>query len=188
VERRRGKVGVDFDGVIANTGNAKKLWIKNNLNLDISSADCGRSMLCSAIGAEQYEIMQRSMRIDDTLLADPLPGAIDSLKQLSEMFDVIVVTSRGTEKIGWAKIWLKNNGVGYLCSETLSAQNRSKLSLLGEDAICLVDDDYRHLSPLLYSQVRRMWFGHLMPTHKEELCGPRIEVVSDWPSVMARLL
>ena len=51
------KIGIDFDGTIADTNTAKSYWIKKNIGLSIPPYQCDKTTCLQYIKKEDYKIM-----------------------------------------------------------------------------------------------------------------------------------
>lgn len=150
---------LDFDGVVARTGDLKRAWLIERGFETASDLSMVRSSLEAAIGPSAYEEMQSEVGYEDTLAAPPVAGAIDALEQLASVATLVVVTARPPQKVVWAKRWLASNRVLGLFADILGSCGVSKIKVAANvGAGWLVDDDSRHLE-VPACEINRMLFG-----------------------------
>ena len=179
--------GVDYDGTIADTNLMKARWILEHLGKQIDPGQCDRTSCVPQIGAENYERManvvyERAWSLD----APPVAGALVAMRALRALGKVHVLTARLPHRLAFAREWLEWQGVPEFGDALLSSADSDKLSVCQREGInVLVDDDERHLLPLLQSGVR----GILL---KVGFAGTLslpvgVDICRAWPEVLAVL-
>jgi len=151
-------LGVDYDGTIADTNRQKAAWIRRQLGVEVPASRCDRSSCVPIIGSKHYQAMSDVVYEEHaTLAAAPVPGAVEAVRMLCATRRVYVVTARLRHRVVYARQWLEGHGLlqplaGVLCSA--ESTKRSLCEQFGIDA--LIDDDARHLEPLIGSATRPM--------------------------------
>ncbi len=148
--------GVDYDGTIADTNLMKSRWIREHLRKQIDPWRCDRTSCVPLIGAESYESMANTVYERTwSLAAPPVAGALAGLRALRGRGKVYVLTARLPHRLAFAREWFERQGAPELGDTLLSSAESDKLSMCQRHGInVLIDDDERHLLPLLQSGVR----------------------------------
>jgi len=145
------KIGIDFDGVIANARKLKSKTANLLFGIDIPSSQFTRKMVVGAglLSAEQYLEIQKKIYLDREigLSIEPIEGALKYISRLlDEKYSVEVITARHgiSLDIGreWAKrhsLMVKFTGIGY--------GNEKDSATIGMDVF--VDDKIERLIPLV---------------------------------------
>ncbi|MBL1434252.1 hypothetical protein COB87_001620 [Candidatus Wolfebacteria bacterium] len=145
------KIGLDFDGVIANCGKLKSDVAKMLFDLDIPPHKFKREIVIGEghLTAEQYLNLQ--MTIYETreygFLMEPVAGVLECVPKLLALgHTILVVTSRGEAALKIAKEWSAEQGLtidfvglGYGVSKAEACR--------GLDVY--IDDDLDKLKPLV---------------------------------------
>lgn len=148
--------GVDYDGTIADTNLMKARWIREHLRQQVDPWQCDRTSCIPLIGAESYERMANTVYERAwSLAAPPVAGALAGLQALGARGKVYVLTARLPHRLAFAREWFERQGVPGLGDTLLSSAESDKLSVCERHGVnVLIDDDERHLLPLLQSGVR----------------------------------
>ncbi|MBP7831499.1 MAG: hypothetical protein KA028_00565 [Candidatus Pacebacteria bacterium] len=138
------KIGLDFDGVIADCGKLKKLGAEQMFGVSIPEEKFKKEIVVGEglLTLEQYRTLQKKIygTRELGLQATAVPDAIDFIRKLqADGHDLFIITSRATdEELGIAKEWATINNLDipfYGCKE-------SKLPTCQELGIeIFVDDD-----------------------------------------------
>ena len=105
---KRPRIGLDFDGLIADTTKAKKAYAGKEYGILLNPEDCDRETGIRLLGKDRYFRMIRDIYGSKTTLAlDPVPGAIDALGRLEQVADVYIVTARYSEQVSWLRKWME---------------------------------------------------------------------------------
>lgn len=147
------RVAFDFDGVIADTTSKKINWLKENKNISLNRVDKTNfyKLLSSFYSNyeidELYKCMSKSIFIEDVLLStEEVTNALSSLKKISNMYEIYIVSSRTPNMLKSVKKWLKLNDADKYIKKIISSSNRSKQDICVMNNIdFLCDDDVRHL-------------------------------------------
>ena len=179
--------GVDFDGVLADTSLLKKEWIRVNLDLEVEAWCCDRTSCVPLIGEERYEEMSENVfERESSLRAPAVPGAIEALRQLAASGQVYIITTRPPPRLEHALEWLALQGGSDLVTEFLSSAGTRKAELCLEHGLSAhIDDDDRHLRPLIGTGTRPLLFRPGLP--QSELSPGGIPCFSTWEDVVAEL-
>jgi len=140
------RIGLDFDGTIADTNAVKSDWIKVELGMHVPPYLCDRTSAVPIIGDENYRRMREQVYSEkNTSQFVPVTGLDAALTEMSLHSEFLLVTARGNLKL--VRAWLKSHG--FLERIQMSDQPSNHLKKL---EICrafgidlLVDDDSRHL-------------------------------------------
>lgn len=187
--KRKLKIGLDFDGVIADSAPLKPLTAKRMFGIDIPAESFNRKHLVEAgyITTGQYDELQMAVFHDWDVgqHMEPVAGAIEYIQLLlGEEHQVQVISNRSGKSVLVAKRWMAKHGidleivgVGYGVSKSPAATD-----------LCLdvfIDDDFEKLRPL------HGIVPNLFLLHSE--CGKDIELgmvasqVFSWPEFYIRI-
>lgn len=142
------KIGLDFDGVIANTNEVKIRLVEEmyGIKLPLYLAKEKLSVASGIITSEQYsDAVNRLYNTDLTLDARPVSGACEVIQQLKKDYDVSIVTSRREKSVEIVRQWCENNGITEI--QIIGTNLLPKTQYLG-GYYCFVDDDLDKLKPL----------------------------------------
>jgi hypothetical protein len=179
--------GVDYDGTIADTNLMKARWVREHLRKQIDPWQCDRTSCVPLIGVENYERMANTVYERAwSLAAPPVVGALAGLQALCEHGKVYVLTARLPRRLDFAREWFEHQGVPGFGDALLSSAESDKLSVCKRHGInVLIDDDERHLLPLLQSSVRGILLKVGFSGTPSLSAG--IEFCRAWPEVLAVL-
>lgn len=114
------KIGLDFDGVIANYPQLKALAAKELFGLDLPASWMKKEILLEKglLDPEQYRAAQEeactSRRL--TLLMEAMPGAITGIMDMQAAGHTLtVITSRHGQGLALAREWLTSHGLTLPC-------------------------------------------------------------------------
>jgi hypothetical protein len=109
------KIGLDFDGVIADCGRLKSDQAKKLYGIDIPPAECKKETIISRrhLTAEQYRAIQDTICTQEIGLSmDPVDGMLHYLPQLiTNGHSISIVTSRGKTATRIAEEWSARQGL-----------------------------------------------------------------------------
>lgn len=142
-------IGLDFDGVIADTFPLKAKYAKELFGVDLDPAYSKEWHVVEKglLTKEQYRSLAEFVCKTETgLEMPPVEDALETLKKLLEEGHTFkVITSRDEEEAAIAKKWCGIQGlsipihsVGYGISKAEAVA----------DVVCYIDDDYEKLLPL----------------------------------------
>jgi hypothetical protein len=179
--------GVDYDGTIADTNWMKARWIREHLHKQVDPWQCDHTNCVPLIGAESYESMANTVyERTCSLAAPPVAGALAGLQALRRLGKVYVLTARLPHRLAFAREWLERQGAPELGDALLSSAESDKLSVCQRHGInVLIDDDERHLLPLLQSGIRgillKVGFGGTLSL------PAGVQLCRAWPDVLTVL-
>jgi 5'(3')-deoxyribonucleotidase len=160
------KIGLDFDGVIANSHPMKSVIAKQMFGVDIPPERFFKeSVVENGLSLEQYKLVKENLYFNDhdILPIKDAPAYISLL--LSRGHDIKIVTSRTGDTLKKAENLLKKYnidlplvGVGYGLSKAVAAE--------GLDLF--VDDDIEKLIPLNGIVKHLLLFSSLYNQHNNE--------------------
>jgi hypothetical protein len=140
------RIGLDFDGTIADTNAVKSKWIQVELGMHVPPYLCDRSSAVPIIGEENYRKMREEVHSEKNTSQFAMVAGLDSgLIEMSRHSEFFLVTARGNLRL--VRAWLKSRGLLERIQMSDQPTNHlKKLEVclnLGIDL--LVDDDSRHL-------------------------------------------
>lgn len=146
------KIAFNFDGVIADTGKEKIKWFnKKGINVNVTDKNSLYIELSKKLSMghinEIYKEMSENIFIPEVLeKTEPIKGAIEAIKKLSQSFTIYIITSRPAEMIKDVNRWLINYDLRKKITGIFSSSYRSKQDICLENHIVfLCDDDIRHI-------------------------------------------
>lgn len=148
--------GVDFDGTMADTNAAKAGWIRQRLGLVIPPWACDRTSCVPIIGGEQYDRMAADVYSQSaTMTVQPVEGAIDGVKRLAAVGDVVVITGRKSQALSAAVEWIEGKGLRPMVRDVITCGVDAKATVaLRIGCSVLIDDDVRHAFGTICSPLR----------------------------------
>ncbi len=110
------RLGLDFDGVIANDEEVKTLGIRELCGIDVDPADLRSSVMLEKgiLTREQYydEFHPLIYNTDFLFRTKPVKGAVECIGQLlAEGHDVRVITARRDVALETARLWSETHGL-----------------------------------------------------------------------------
>jgi hypothetical protein len=180
-------IALDYDGVIADTNQVKSDWIAGTLGLDVPPWLCNRTECVPLIGLENYNRMSPIVYgREASLRAQPMPGVLEAVHTLRQMYRLAIVTARTEEQVQWTRDWLAQQGIEDAFEGIHSSSGGiAKADILRQlGAIALIEDDVRHL--LKAPEVRFVRI-HLAPHREEGSSHPGIVTAGDWAALVVML-
>lgn len=174
------EVGLDFDGVFANSHPVKALVAKEKFGVDIDPEFFRRENIIplGILNEEQYKELG-AISMGGTYPIPPVEGLLEHLPVLMQIHMVRVVTSRSGGMLVAAQDWLKGHslelpirGVGYRVSKVDACK--------GLDVY--VDDDLDKLVPMIGIVPNLFFFS--WPWNKHEVAPNDIKRVWSWVELM----
>lgn len=180
-------VGVDYDGILADTNLMKARWIREDFGRDMPAWQCDRSSRVPVIGAEHNEAMANVVYEKEwSMQASPVAGALDAVNALSMCGKVYVVSARLAHRMAFARKWLEQRGVARLVNGILSFAGSDKKALCTQYGLqVLSDDDARHLEDLRPERIRPFL---LKPGLQDGLDMPAgVVLCRTWDEVLSKI-
>ena len=142
------RIGLDFDGLIANTYKAKQRYAYDKYGVELTFQQCRREKGTEILGDVRYQKMIREIygtRL--TLALEPMPGSISAIQAMDELGDCYIVTARYEKELKWLRIWLDKYALPIHGIVHTSEQSKCEaVTNLGLD--WLFDDSIRNLRKL----------------------------------------
>lgn len=188
--RKKRKIGMDYDGVIADTGEMKARLIKKRFNKIIPPWKTDRAICVRLIGKDNYEAISSEVyERNQTLAAPPIPGAYFGMFTISRTDEIYIVTARPPRRVNFAREWIDNLGASEFITEYRSIYDGKSRMTKGE--ICrelgldtFLEDEERFLEEI-DPNVRRMLLKNAC---REELSIPKgIELARSWEEILKLL-
>jgi len=148
------RIGIDYDGTIANTSEVKAGWIREHLGMEIHPWKTDRTSCVPLIGLENYERMSQYVyEREGSLRAREVTDALDAIEELARHSEIFIVTARQPHQVRWCHQWLRGKGLDASIDAYLSTAGKgpdgtsmTKPQLCRDHGIeVLIDDDMRHL-------------------------------------------
>jgi hypothetical protein len=180
-------IALDYDGVIADTNQVKSDWIAGTLGLDVPPWLCNRTECVPLIGLENYNRMSPIVYgREASLRAQPMPGVLEAVHTLRQMYRLAIVTARTEEQVQWTREWLAQQGIEDAFEGIHSSSGGiAKADILRQlGAIALIEDDVRHLLKAPDYAFARI---HLAPHLEEGASHPGIVTAGDWAALVTVL-
>jgi len=183
----RASIAIDFDGTLADTNRAKSEWLRLNLRREVPSWLCDRTDCIPLIGREAYNKMGRDVySAASTARTNPVEGAADAIVKLAAKARILIITKRTTKQAEYVSEWLAKNGLAAHIDEVISSAEAEKSDLcLSRNVLLLLDDDIRHLVPLIGSGIGLHLFK---PTADVRSLPKEIEHARSWSDFKERAL
>lgn len=163
------RIGIDFDGVIANCGHLKALGAQELFGVTIPQEKFKKEIVVGEgiLTLEQYRTLQHKIygTREIGLRMEPVPGVLEYTHQLiAEGHKITVVTSRSHNELDIAWEWSLRQGltfnfvgVGYGNSKADAARGLT----------CYIDDDLDKLEPLRDIVPHRFLFSWGYNVHED---------------------
>lgn len=162
-------IALDFDGVIADTNKEKIKWMKekglNARNVDKTSFYSELKEKLTKNEIEQlYKEMSKNIFLPEILeRTQPVQGAIETIKKISEKFDIYIITARTEKLIEPIYEWLGKYDINKNIKKIISSSYELKQDICLKNNISfLCDDDIRHLID------KKIQLRVLLSTNKEK--------------------
>ncbi len=136
------RVGLDFDGVIADTIPAMRAYARDRHGLELAPSECVMPAGPERLGLDAYRQLVADTHETEYRLTFPLTlGATDGLRALARRHDLFVVTARHSGSLENAVRWLELNGLADCFSDVRSSVGPAKSELVATlELDCFVDD------------------------------------------------
>ena len=174
---------LDYDGVIADANALISTWIREHLGLDLPRYRCDLTQRLPVIGEERSAEMGRTVYGEDhTAKAEPVTGAQQALRSLSEQGAVYVVTARDETLTAFSRRWLDQAGLMPYIRDVVPMGSERKVDIAKRlGCKVLIDDDQRHLIPGVVPRLILMRVGMGRPAYEADGCC----VCSTWEDATA---
>ena len=182
------KIGLDFDGVISDCGELKRLGAKLLFDKDIPAAKFKKEIIIGEglLTAEQYRQVQQQVygNREIGIQMKPLPYVLELLPLLQEgnLTEIKIVTARGNLEASIAVEWMKLYGLKVPLEFT---DNQEKTEFCkGLDVY--IDDDLEKLEPLVGVVPNLYLMSH--PYNSNINVDGIATRVRDWPHFFYKVL
>jgi len=148
------RIGLDFDGVVANTPLLKSIVAKEVFNLDVSPQDMLASYIIekNLMNIDSYHQLQQEIYFEHPewhKKLSALEGALKGIRTLQgDGHAVHCVTSRTPEAVSLAKQWVEENCVDIEVHDTEGHPDKNEV-IMALSLDVFVDDDPQYLKPLI---------------------------------------
>jgi uncharacterized HAD superfamily protein len=149
-------IGIDFDGVIADTPILKIAYVNEHFNKNINIKDSSKEKLSKIIGIKNYKDMITNTYISaDMLKVPPVKDSLECIKRLSKKNKILIVTSRNDKEVIVAKRWLKKHKVNYNLLINTSEKNKSDVCKRYNIDV-LIEDEPKKLDEITLPNMRKI--------------------------------
>ena len=187
---------VDADDLILKTRDSKMAYMDQHYSgkesiTNIKSYD--RTTLVPIIGLKFYEEMNSHIKSrGPTLATPPLEGALDGIKDLSELIRIHVLSARTPEETQFVREWLEMYGLTPYIIDVSSVEDpqydnvpevsgKKKFDVASHlGASLFVDDDERHMPDEQVDGLRSLLFGE----GEREDIAPHIIIARTWEDIL----
>lgn len=120
------RIGLDFDGVIADTIPAMVSYARERMGLEVEPRDCIVPRGIERLGIETYrQLVAETHDSDYALGFQPTHGAYAALRDMAAVHELYIVTARAGPAFANAMRWLESHGIdGYFADVQSSAEMR----------------------------------------------------------------
>lgn len=156
------KIGLDFDGVIANCALLKSIAGQRIFGIEIPPDRFTKAIVIGQghLSVDQYAELQIAVYHTEgyAKLLEPIPNAIETIRQLlAQNYSIQVITSRGDKAVIFARAWLVSKGLSIDVVSIGNSENKLPAATsAGIDVF--VDDDHEKLLPLIGAVSKLYWF------------------------------
>lgn len=132
---------------------------------------------------EIYHQMSKNIFTKEVLMkTEPVKDAISTIKYLSKIYDIYIITARTEKLISYVNIWLAKQNIDKDIRGIISSSYKEKQQICKEENITyLYDDDIRHV------QKSRIKNSILFNPEKEKI-DIKIQQVESWQQIRKGLL
>lgn len=172
------RIGLDFDGTIADTTGAKIRYAREVLGLEVTPLETWRAAGEPRLGAERFREMVVAAHHQYTESTEPMPGVLEVIERLAVDHELFIVTARTDAEVEWARRWVVDRALPV---QSLEHTNRaSKLEVSRRLALDVLLDD----SPPVLLDIAEAGIGAVLIETEYNRALPRhlaIELVRHWP-------
>ena len=122
--QRRQRVGLDFDGLIADTSAAKQDYAADRFGISLRRDQCLRERGSEILGAEAYRKMIDDIYGTDlTMALTAMNGAGEAMARLDSFCDCYIITARHADEFKWMTQWITEHelpvhGISHTCEQS----------------------------------------------------------------------
>lgn len=181
-------IGLDFDGVVADCGELKRLAAWEMYGVSIATKNLNREYIVEQqiLTAEQYRAVQTAVYTEPQYSRRQCPvwGAPKHIKLLHDHgHHIQIITNRDGESLALAERWLYNMGLGWVPIRGVGYGASKLEAAFGLAAF--VDDDLDKLSELRGS-VPNLYLFSQPYNDRDSLYG--IKRISSWSALYTHLM
>lgn len=173
------RVGLDFDGVIADTIPSMISYARNHLGVNLRPEDCVVPGGPQRLGTEGYrELVRVTHETPFSLTFQPTRGAVEWLPRIAAEHELVLVTARHQEAFTNAERWLDAHGFASCFAARHSSGTAAKsvvVELLSLD--CYVDDLIPTFIDWPLAVTSLLWDA---PYNRSRAVGPRVQRIAGW--------
>jgi uncharacterized HAD superfamily protein len=172
------RIGLDFDGTIADTTGAKIRYAREVFGLEVTPLETWRAVGEPRLGPERFREMVVAAHHEYTEATEPMPGVLEVIERLAVDHELFIVTARTDQEVEWARRWVSSRALPV---HALEHTNRaSKLEASRRLALDVLLDD----SPPVLLDIAEAGIGAALIETEYNRTLPRhvaVELVRHWP-------
>lgn len=130
-----------------------------------------------------YHQMSNDIFTKDVLMkTNPIEDSISTIKNLSEIYDIYIITARTEKLISYLNTWLEKNDIDKNIKGIISSYYKEKQDICIEQNISyLYDDDIKHLQ-------KNKIQNRILFNPEKENTDIKIQQVSSWKQIQENLM
>lgn len=176
------KIGIDIDGVIADFVTSFRALVKEKYNIEFGYEDIREHDLYKVLGINEKEAIELILETFDFDL-NTQPDAPESIRKLSEIHEIVLVTARPQQTEEITKKWLEKKGIPYNKLIIVTEGNKHETEKEGFDVI--IDD---HLKEIVrWSEKVPLVLVYNHPWNKSLNIKNNFERVFSWEDILEKL-
>jgi uncharacterized protein len=183
-------IGLDFDGVIANTPALKSVAAKEVIGKDVEPEEMlARNVIDkNLMTMDEYHALQREVFFENPQwhnFLHAMKGAPEGIKELQNFgHHVTCVTSRTPDAVSLARQWIEKEGMEIEIHD-MEGHN-GKMSVAKELGLnVFIDDDPQYLEPMV-GQIDNL-FLYSWVYNQDYDVGQNITRTGSWSDIMSRM-
>jgi len=184
------RIGLDFDGVIANTPALKSIAAKETIGVDIPPEEMLAKNVIEKnfLTMDEYHALQQEVYFEHPQWHEqlkPMPDAQKSIQHLLEDgHTLFCITSRTPEAVSLARQWIEREGIPIEIYDM--SGHPSKTSVVKDlDVDVFIDDDPQYLEPMVGVVEHLFLFSWSYNQAYDE--GERIKRTGSWSDILSRI-
>jgi uncharacterized protein len=183
-------IGLDFDGVIANTPALKSVAVKEIIGKVVKPEEMlARNVIEKKLMTmDEYHVLQREVYFKHPQWHNYLhamSGAIEGIEELQDLGHFVAcITSRTPDAVSLARQWIEREGIEIEIHDMEG--HPSKTSVAKELGLnVFIDDDPQYLEPMI-GEIDNL-FLYSWVYNKEYDEGENITRTGSWSDIMSRM-
>jgi len=183
-------IGLDFDGVIANTPALKSVAAKEVMGVDVPAEHMLAKYVIDKelMTMDEYHALQQEVYFEHPEWHNhlhPMSGASEGIEELQKLgHTVVCITSRTPDAVGLARQWTEREGINIEIHDTDG--HPGKISVAKELSLnVFIDDDPQYLEPMIGEIENLFLYSWIYNQEYDE--GDDITRTGSWSDIMSRM-